>query len=411
MKPEPCVNVKDMKIACICDDRFPSTAANTQQVIKTAAAVARLGVHIDLVLPRMWQTVWMDKSQRRRLLDDYYAVTGPYGLRQLVSWIPTPLRFHKISHGVVGPLATWLTRYDVVYTRNFLPILLGLATGQLIVFETYRLLGKHYPILKKPMNRVARHPRFLGLVTHSSLARENMIEVGLPPDKVEVIHNGFDPEDMEPRLTRHAARRQLNRSLGWSLDPARPVVTYAGRIDPDKGIGVLLDIMSALPEAQLVLVGATQRRHPGWLNNRAAARGLKNVFRAQRVDPKELAPFLYAADALIIPPTRGPLETQGNTVLPIKTFSYLGAGRPVLAPHLPDTAELLEDDHNALLVEPDNPQAAASALSSLFADPKRWNRLAQNAALDGQRLTWQARAEKFVAYLDRRVTAYRQGQT
>jgi glycosyltransferase involved in cell wall biosynthesis len=400
-----------MKIACICDDRFPSTAANTQQVIKTAAAVARQGVHVDLVLPRMWQTFALGEAQRRKLLDDFYSVKGPYGLKQLVSWMPTSIRFHKISHGVVAPLATWMSGYDVVYTRNFLPILVGLSTGQLIVFETYRLLGKHYPQLRKPMNRIARHPNFLGVVTHSDLARDAMIEVGLPADKVEVIHNGYDPEDMEPRMSRAEARRVLNKSHGWSLDSSSPVAVYAGRVDPDKGIDVLLDIAALRPETTFVFVGATHRRDQGWLSRRAGSRGLSNILRAQRVDPRELAPYLYAADVLLIPPTRGPLETRGNTVLPIKTFSYLGAGRPVLAPRLPDTAELLVDGKNSLLVEPDDAQAAAAALGPVTEDPEMWDRMAQNAYEDGQGLTWDARAKKLITYLETRLQAHRRNET
>lgn len=398
-----------MKVACVCDDRFPSSNANTQQVVKTASAVARHGVDIDLVLPRMWQTFGLSESRRRALINEYYSVSGPYGLQQIVSWIPTSFRFHKLSHGVVGPLATWLTGYDVMYTRNFLPVLFGLATGQLVVFETYRLLAKHYPALRKLMVAIANHPRFLGLVTHSKLARDNMVEAGIPGDKVKVLHNGYDREDLEPRLSRAEARLALNENLGWDLKG--PVAVYTGRVDPDKGMDILLDIAGLCPNVQFVFVGATHRRERSWLEKNARSRGLDNVYRSLRVDPKTLATFLYAGDVLLIPPTSGPLEKRGNTVLPIKTFTYLGAGRPIVAPTLEDTAELLIHEHNSLLVPPDDPKAAAEAVKRLVRDSTLWERVEKNARADGAQLTWEARAQKFIAYLKERIQAYEDGLT
>src|ERR1700760_3858052 len=77
------------------------------------------------------------------------------------------------------------------------------------------------------------------------------------------------------------------------------------------------------------------------------------------VTPETLPPYLFAADILIIPPSRAPLDRFGDCVLPLKTFAYLAAGRAILAPRSPDTAELLRDGETALLVPPDDSEAAA----------------------------------------------------
>ncbi len=392
-----------MKIACICDDRFPSANANTQQVIKTASAVARKGVTIDLVLPRMWQTFGMDAEQRRQLINDYYCVSGFYGLRQITSWMPTSARFHKISHGIAGPLVTYLSDYDVLYTRNFLPVLLGLATAQPVVFETYRLLAKQYPFLRSSMVACTQNPRFLGVVTHSKLAKDNMLEAGIEPSTVEVIHNGYDEQDLEPKLSREEARSILHREFGWVFPG--PVAVYTGRIDPDKGMNILLDMAELCPEITFVFVGATHRRDRSWLERTAATRNIINIYRSQRVDPKKLSVFLYAADVLLIPPTSAPLEKKGNTVLPIKTFSYLGSGRPILAPKLPDTSELLRHGENCLLATPGDSREAVDKLKNIVNDEVLRKRLGKGAFETGKELTWDARAEKFIAFLENRLSA------
>ena len=46
----------------------------------------------------------------------------------------------------------------------------------------------------------------------------------------------------------------------------------------------------------------------------------------------------------------------------MKTFSYLAAGRPIVAPDLPDLREVLRHNENALLVPPDDVDAAAAAI-------------------------------------------------
>src|SRR6185503_9755611 len=114
--------------------------------------------------------------------------------------------------------------------------------------------------------------------------------------------------------------------------------------------------------------------------------------------PADLPAWLGAADALLIPPSRAPLEQFRNCVLPLKLFAYLAAGRPILAPAAPDTAELLADGETALLVPPGDPEAAAAALDRLR-DPALAARLGAAALARSGELTWDRRAEEILAFL------------
>jgi glycosyltransferase involved in cell wall biosynthesis len=134
----------------------------------------------------------------------------------------------------------------------------------------------------------------------------------------------------------------------------------------------------------------------------AAAARLANVRVVPWQAPADLPAWLYAADALLIPPSRAPLEQYRNCVLPLKLFSYLAAGRPILAPQAPDTAELLSDGENALLVPPGDPEAAAAALDRLR-DPDLAARLGANALGHAGDLTWDHRAERIAAFLEARL--------
>jgi len=67
------------------------------------------------------------------------------------------------------------------------------------------------------------------------------------PDRVEVIHNGIDTEDWQPRIDPDRVRR-----LG--VDPDAPSVLFVGRITHQKGLTYLLRAAGSLPaDVQLVL--------------------------------------------------------------------------------------------------------------------------------------------------------------
>jgi glycosyltransferase involved in cell wall biosynthesis len=208
---------------------------------------------------------------------------------------------------------------------------------------------------------------------------------------VIVAHNGADPAPMQPRLSRAEARARVG------LPVERRIVVYAGRVNAHKGLDRLLALADLRPDTLFVLVGSEGQ---GPIETAAAAHS--NVRVAPWQTPATLPPWLYAADVLVIPPTAAPLQ-HGQCVLPIKTFGYLAAGRPILAPVAPDTAELLRHEDTALLVPPDDLPAAAAALDRLAGDTALVERLSANAQALAATLTWDARAATITAFLERRL--------
>jgi glycosyltransferase involved in cell wall biosynthesis len=100
-----------------------------------------------------------------------------------------------------------------------------------------------------------------------------------------------------------------------------------------------------------------------------------------------------------------PLMGVGHTVLPIKTFSYLAAGKPILAPDLPDTRGVLAHDRNCWQVPADNPPLAAEGLKLLFQTPELAHRLAAQAKSDAATYSWEGRAERLKVFIEERIAA------
>ena len=83
-------------------------------------------------------------------------------------------------------------------------------------------------------------------------------------------------------------------------------------------------------------------------------------------------------------------------------LAAIAAGRPIVAPDLPDMRELLEHDRNALLVPAGDDDAAVNALSRVLGEPGLAARLSEAARQTSRNLTWDARAARILSFLERR---------
>ena len=120
---------------------------------------------------------------------------------------------------------------------------------------------------------------------------------------------------------------------------------------------------------------------------------------------QELSIWFYAADVLMLPISKSPLKQAGNTVLPMKVFSYFAAGRTIFAPQSEDLSELLIDGENACLVPQDDPKAALDKFKTLMASPDTLQSLADNAKAFSENLTWQNRGKILSDFIQKRMGA------
>lgn len=359
----------------------PGREASHAQSIQTAAALARHGHKVTLLMPQQRQDPGLTAEQLRAT----FHVEGDFALVQR--------RFLFASENFAAS-ALWLRRAfrdpvlrgsDVLLSR--MPTLLALGRGAPIpfAFDHYRRWPDDLPVLRPLVRRTATSPNCLGFILHSKLAAASYARAGVALEKLLVAYNGAD-ETPEPGPV--------------DLPKDRPIALYAGRLNREKGLDQLFALAERRPEVQFVLVGSE-----GEGPIEQAARALPNVRTVGWQAPNALASWLAAADVLLIPASRAPLERHRNCVLPIKLFAYLAAGKPILAPEAADTAELLTHEQNALLVPPDKVEAAAAALDRLLSDRTLAARLGQEAKRLAMTLTWDARADHISRFLARRLRA------
>ena len=382
-----------MRLASLCHHALPSHHTNTQQLVWTTTELARLGHQVEVVCCK---SDAVGAAWRGRIADYYGLETLPDSIDFV------PVCSDRLPHGILPEARADLrnvmfarrNRRELVLTRDPFALTLALAVGLRCVFETYRL-DINEDARFGPWRALNYHRKnLLGIVAHSDLCRRSFIEAGISEARVMTNYNGYAAAHFTPALTREAARAQLG------LETMDRIATYTGRVDASKGTDFLVRIAQQLPDVIFLLVGA----NPGSEQERSVLRliekaGASNVRLRPRVPPPEVAAYLFASDCLVIPPTAAPLVRHGHTVLPMKTFSYLAAGRPIVAPDLPDLREVLHHDENALLVPPDNVEAAAAAIRLAVSNRSIGEKLGYAARQNAAYFTWQARAERLSAFL------------
>ena len=193
----------------------------------------------------------------------------------------------------------------------------------------------------------------IGLVDRVTVVSTNVRDfcvshVGLPADKLVLIHNGVELPD-RPLASRLEARAALG------LPPAGLVIGAVSRLDPIKGIHFLIQAFAHVAGACLVVVGDGPERAA--LESLADRLGTTSRIHwaGRRCDVLYLLP---AFDLFVQPSL---YEGLPNTVL-----EAMAAGLPVVATAVGGTPEVVVDGVTGLLVPSGDPDALAQAITTLL---------------------------------------------
>lgn len=157
----------------------------------------------------------------------------------------------------------------------------------------------------------------------------------------------------------------------------RAVVGSIGRFEPRKGHDCLIRAMPAVleqaPHASLRIAGHDPWGYGKKLQALIQSLGLKEQVRLVGFQ-SDVPSFLHALEVFAF---ASHLEGFGQVVI-----EAMAAGRPVVASRIPPLTEIVVEGETGLLVELDNPQAFAEAISWLLVHPEE----SQQMGRRGQKL-------------------------
>jgi glycosyltransferase involved in cell wall biosynthesis len=160
-----------------------------------------------------------------------------------------------------------------------------------------------------------------------------------------------------------------NHSLNGKL-----AIVYTGTFERYQGLHMLLESAEIVkefhPQVSFILVGGNPRQL-GLLRDVVRKRSLDNCIHfVGAVPPAEALAYLEMAEILVSPRIEG-------TSVPLKIYSYLHAGKPIVATDLPAHRQVLNDEI-ALLVKPTG-EALADGILQLIRAPDLRQQLGHQA--------------------------------
>jgi colanic acid biosynthesis glycosyl transferase WcaI len=192
--------------------------------------------------------------------------------------------------------------------------------------------------------------------------RTNLAAKGVPAEKIELVPDYIDLSSMRPAERVNGFRAKHN------LAPEDFVVTYSGSIALKQGLRVFVEAAAEMTNdkgVRFLLIG--DGPYLADLQNAAQTLGVRNLTFLP-LQPREMLPAqLGAADALVITQRKA----VNDCVFPGKLLYYMAAGRPILAAvsEQSETGSFIGRHRVGLVVDPENPQALASGIRTMRAQP------------------------------------------
>jgi glycosyltransferase involved in cell wall biosynthesis len=194
----------------------------------------------------------------------------------------------------------------------------------------------------------------------SEVERQNLLRAGIAEDKIVVNPNGVDTDKFKPGIGGTEERQRLG------IAPDETLVGFVGTFGPWHGVMALAKAITLLPESArikfLLIGGGTLKGEVERILNDAGV--ASRVIFAGVVEHERVPAMLDACDVLASPHV--PLA-DGSAFFgsPTKLFEYMAMGKGIVASRLGQIGDVLEDEKNALLVEPGNAEELSRAIERL----------------------------------------------
>ncbi len=339
------------------------------------ASLARLGADVELVTSRFaYGAVPPPDGYRRRELF-YRRIRGAPGSRlrratKLLAHVPNMLAYRRAAAAADVVHFQWLAVQWL--DARLLP-------DRPLVLTAHDLLPRE-PRRGQAGAQRRLYDRVDAVVVHSQYGRRQLVDrLGLPAEKVHVIHHGaFDH-------VRAGAPAPLPGELASTRGP---VVMFFGLLRPYKGLDSLLEAWRGVTGAELWIVGRPRMA----LEPLRALASPSVRFRPRFVSDDELRSLFERADVVVLPYARTDRFDQSGVLADALAF-----GKATVLSDVGGFSEVAATGA-VKLVPAGDPSALRAALTELIDDPDERARLGAAASAAAREIySWEQAARQTLA--------------
>jgi PEP-CTERM/exosortase A-associated glycosyltransferase len=374
-----------LKILHVLDHSIPLHSGYAFRTLAILKEQRRLG----------WETIHLTSPKHRGADADEEDVDGLHFYRTPVpsgGWRTIPMLDQwSVVHDTARRLEAVIdaTRPDIVHAHS--PCLNGVAALQAarprripVVYEVrafWEDAAVDHGTTREgsPRYRMTRAletwtmKRAAAVTTICDGLRRDILDRGLPTDRVTTVPNAVNPDEFPVLMGRDAdLARRLGLGEGFILG-------FLGSFYGYEGLDVLLDavprILQFEARARVLLVGGGPEE--ARLKAQAERLGISDkVVFTGRVPHRDVGRYYGLVDLLAFPRKSMRLT---ETVTPLKPLEAMAQGRLLLASDVGGHRELIENGRTGYLFCPDDAEALASAVRRVLDNRAQWCEIKTNA--------------------------------
>lgn len=338
-----------MRIFYLSNSVVPSKAANSVHVIKMSQAFASLGHEVTLF--HKTSTEFDDDPHQ------FYGVKENISFQNAKS--PSTRLHGLLIYGYrILRLIKKKKPCDLLFARSTYALYFARNMGCPFIYEVHAPPSNF--IQKYIETKLLNHPNLQYLVVISEALKKIIMKTYpfFNPDKILVCHDGSDECDFS-----HLS--QLESPL-QSTNPHGLDVGYVGHLYPGRGIEIILDLAKENLHMNFHILGGTQQDILHW----QSLNSCENVVFYGFIPHGGLERYIYHLDVVLAPYQKkvtvsGSKGDTSQWMSPLKLFEYMAFGKAIICSDIPVLKEVMKDNINCLLVDPENLHAWNQALHRL----------------------------------------------
>lgn len=220
-----------------------------------------------------------------------------------------------------------------------------------------------------------------------------------PSEKIAVLSPGVNLDVFKPQ-DKVAARKAID------ANPDHDIILFVGRIEPLKGIDIIIYALKILMEKDpslsvclWVVGGNSAEDKRNWSEELKKLEHIRKILNVStsvkfvgRKHQSEL-PDYYNASKIVVMPSH--YESFGITAL-----EAMACGVPLITTDVTGVSDLFDKKHSALITSANNPLLLAEKMTNLLNDKEMYNKASQLVYKKVQDLSWEAVAKRFLKICD-----------
>jgi glycosyltransferase involved in cell wall biosynthesis len=204
-------------------------------------------------------------------------------------------------------------------------------------------------------------------------------------DRLALWERAVDARQFHPSKCSAEMRNTLSAG-----EPEKPLLLYVGRLSAEKDIGTLREVLRAMPEARLAIVGDGPMRH----ELEKYFRGTPTYF-AGYMRGEPLAQAYASADVFVMP---SKTETLGLVLM-----EAMASGCPVVACRAGGIPDAVEDGVTGYLFEPEDKLGLIETVRRALGNEAERAVVCARARADVERHSWQGSTEQLRQYYEQAI--------